>query len=560
MAEAGFIASRRATGIATGMADRPPSLLERAADTLVLLDGWRRYLTVFLAGAAAALALPPIFAWPVMFAVVPVFLFVLDGAEGDVSKGRLARARPAFATGWWFGFGYFLAGLWWIGSAFLVEAEQFAWALPLAVAGLPAGLALFFGLAAVATRALSGEGASRVLAFATCFAGAEWLRGHVLTGFPWNALGYTAMPTTFLMQPASLWGLYGVTFLALLAFAAPVLLVRSMRGNAWAFATIALMVTGHLVWSHMRLAAMPPETGTERIRIVQPNIAQADKWRSGNEAAILKRLIALSTAETGPDTRGLANIGHVVWPESAFPFLVQQQPQVLAAIADMLPESTRLLTGAMRGEAFLDRQPERVFNSTMVIDHQGTIRETGDKTHLVPFGEYLPFQAVLESLGIRQLTGRQGGFAVGRRRAVMNADRLPFLPLVCYEAIFSGAIFHDPQKRPAFLLNLTNDAWFGHTPGPYQHAHQSRLRAVEEGLPLVRAANNGISMVVDASGTIVASLPLGADGVLDVALPGRTVRTLYSRLGDWPFGLAILLASLALVWRRWRRGAPAGLG
>ena len=238
---------------ATFATERPGSPLTRLSDHLVLLDGWRRALAALGFGAASALALPPLGWWPVMFVTIPLFLFLLDGAEGNPDRGAIRRALPAFATGWWFGFGYLLAGLWWIGSAFLVEAEQFAWALPFAVTGLPAGLALFYGAGAVLARALGSDGWPRVLALAAALAGTEWLRGHVLTGFPWNALGYTAMPETFAMQPAALWGAYGVTFLALLVFAAPALFVRPGRGEAVALALVVLVVVAHAGWSAWRV-------------------------------------------------------------------------------------------------------------------------------------------------------------------------------------------------------------------------------------------------------------------------------------------------------------------
>ena len=546
---------------ADGFVEAPPSLPTRVSDHLVLLEGWRRLFAAFGFGAASALALPPLGWWPVMFATVPLTLFLLDGAEGHPDRGVLRRNVPAFAVGWWFGFGYLLAGLWWVGSAFLVEAEQFAWALPLAVAGLPAGLALFYGAGAVVARALGSDGWPRVLALAAAFAAAEWLRGHVLTGFPWNALGYAAMPNAFAMQPAALWGTYGVTFLALLVFAAPALLVRPGRGEWIALTLVAALALGHASWSASRLfAAVEAETIAReaaepvRIRIVQPAIDQREKWKAGNASNVFGRHVDLSTADTGPQTAGLAGVTYLVWPESAFPFLIQRQPGALAAIADILPPGTTLVTGAMRGEDFpLDGHkgsPARVFNSVLAIDHEGVIQEARDKTHLVPFGEYLPFQGVLEALGIRQLTGREGGFAAGRRRTLMQSGNVPFLPLVCYEVIFPGALFDRLPERPRFLLNVTNDGWFGRTAGPHQHAHQARVRAVEEGLPLVRAANSGVSMVVTMWGAVPASLPLGADGVLDATLPVTSTRTPYSRWGDLPLGLVLALSLVVLIRRR----------
>jgi apolipoprotein N-acyltransferase len=238
----------------------------------------------------------------------------------------------------------------------------------------------------------------------------------------------------------------------------------------------------------------------------------------------------------------MGDVTHLIWPESAFPFFLTREPDALAEIANLLPPGTTLITGGARiDDSHADGSRRRAFNSVYVIDHDGTILSVYDKLHLVPFGEYLPFQDTLERLGLMQLTKQPGGFAAGDRRRLIDAKPAPrFLPLICYEIIFPGAAI-PAGERPDWLVNVTNDAWFGISSGPYQHFQQARLRAIEEGLPFARAANNGISAVVDPVGRVVRSLPLGAQGIIDSSLPRAIARPLYARIGDGPLGIVIIL-------------------
>ncbi len=519
----------------------PP--IRAAAYRLPLLSGWRRMTVAAVAGAVAALALAPLDLWPAVFIAVPVVVLLLDGA-GRRRDGWRGGIRPAFAIGWAFGFGYFLAGLWWIGAAFLAGAENLVVLMPVAVVALPAGLALFWGAGAVLARLVWSPGWPRVVAFAAAMTLAEWLRGHLFSGFPWNSFGYTLAPSPLFMQSASLVGLWGLTALAFLAAAAPVLLLSigpRRRPDRLAFLAVALLFGLHLGFGAVRLAGGPDEAVPDiRIRIVQPAIAQNEKWASGEEDAVLGRYLALSAQ---PRADG-ATPNLYVWPETAFPFFLTERPQALAAIADMLPAGATLLTGAARAEA--DPRAEnglRVYNSVYVIADDGTIRDAYDKVDLVPFGEFLPFERTLSALGLRQVVAIPGGFDAGmRRRTLVLPAAPPAGPLICYEIIFPGAAV-EPGNRPGWLANVTNDGWFGDTPGPHQHLRQALMRAVEEGLPLVRAANTGISAVADPYGRILAQLPLGPAGALDAALPRALPPTVYARFGDAPFWAVWLLLS-----------------
>jgi apolipoprotein N-acyltransferase len=255
---------------------------------------------------------------------------------------------------------------------------------------------------------------------------------------------------------------------------------------------------------------------------------------------IFNRYISLSATTTSSETKGLSDITHLIWPESAFPFLLTRNRAAIAAIAALLPQSTTLITGAMRAEPPVAGKPNGfTFNSLYVINGEGEIIGAQDKVHLVPFGEYLPFQSQLESLGLRHLTRLRGGFSPGHQRRQIKLDNgPPFLPLICYEVIFSGEVRGSGDK-PGWIINLTNDAWYGNTPGPYQHLRQARVRAVEEGIPLIRAANTGISIISDSFGRIIRMIPLGKVGIIDGPLPKAIEGSKVQQGGNMPYWLIL---------------------
>lgn len=536
------------------------------ASRIAQLSGWRRLGVAFLAGSLSVLAMAPFFLWPVLFLTLPVLVWLIDGAAANgTGAGASFWQRPvgrAATAGWWFGFGYFLFGLFWIGEAFLVEADKFAWLLPFAVTMMPAGLALFTAAAVASARLYWPANVARVATLALTLSATEWLRGHILTGFPWNVLGYALTWPLPMMQSAALVGIYGLTLLAVLIFASPlVLLADNARKVAlWSAAAIAtlplILLYGFGVW---RLSGGPnPLLDGVRMRIVQASVAQRDKWRPEKQGAIFQDQLNLSRQNAAGHRDDLADVTFLIWPEAAMPFLPLQHPEALAAIGDLLPSGTQLITGALRLKQPLlasSNGARQGYNSLMVFGDKGNLETVYDKIHLVPFGEYLPFQSTLESIGLEQLTRWRGGFSVGRKpRPVLAIPGLPAVAgLICYEAIFPSAVVQGPE-RPGLLINLTNDGWFGDTTGPWQHFHQSRVRAVEEGLPLVRSANNGVSAVIDGHGQILDLLGLNARGVIDSSVPAALPPPLYARFGDWTF-LALALccaAGLAMFGRKLR--------
>ncbi|MBS0267925.1 MAG: apolipoprotein N-acyltransferase [Proteobacteria bacterium] len=523
-----------------------PPLIASARAWVMGLRGWKRALVAMAAGGLSALAFAPFFVFPIFFLTLAVFVWLIDGS---------ADWRRAFSAGWLFGFGYFFFNLFWIGEAFLVEADKFAWLLPFAVTLLPAGLALFWGIAAAVARLFWSEGIGRLFIFAIALSLAEWLRGHILTGFPWNLVGYALTYPLPLMQSAALFGAYGLTAIALFIFPAPLVVLGgrreplSIRKIVDAIALGAVPIALLLVYGAWRLQTPETFVSGVKLRIVQPSVPQREKWMAEYQRRIFDDHVALSLANPAGEKDSLAGITHLIWPEAAMPFFPLESPVALDILANILPPGTTLITGALRHDpspaaGAAPPADARALNSILVLNERAEPIATYDKINLVPFGEYVPWETTLATIGIQKLTHGRGSFSVGQKpRLLMAIPGLPAaLGLVCYEALFPGNIVQG-TARPGVLINVTNDGWFGESTGPYQHFHQARIRAVEEGAPLLRAANNGISAVVDPYGRALQVLGLNVRGVIDSALPEAVTPPLYARLGDWI--LAIIVAIYA---------------
>ena len=527
--------------------------LAEARRFVEMVRGWKRATLAIAAGGVSTLAFAPTFAWPVMFATFPVLVWLMDGAARSPKP-----KRDCAWVGWCFGFGYFFAGLLWIGEAFLVEAEVFAWLLPFAVTLLPAGLSLYWAAALAAIErfwptqgehSLRDDGV-RVLLLASALGLVEWLRGHWLTGFPWNTPGIALTGPLTLMQAVGVLGIYGLTLWAVFIFSLPLVVASRGVHRGWWQATggaaLALLpLSGAYLYGTWQLSLPPPAPlPGVKVRLVQPSIPQRDKWDASKQPEIFSQHLSLSRG--GDGERSLEGISHVIWPEAAMPFGPLDHPEALAAIAAILPPQTLLLAGALRLERDQSTNERRAYNSLLALDSKGEMVGLYDKVHLVPFGEYLPFQASLEAIGLQSLTRQRGGFTPGPLpKPRLDVPGLGTLAtLICYEAIFPGEV-HPGGARPDVILIVTNDGWFGNSTGPYQHWHQARLRAVEQGTPVIRSANNGISGVIDPYGRILGLLPMNSRATLDGVIPQRRGETVYAVSGDVIFWFNLIVFAIA---------------
>lgn len=493
------------------------------------LSGWRRLLFAFVMGAVSATAFAPLEFFPALLIGYAALVLLIDGADAGPRP-----VRRAAAAGWAFFFGQFLIGLHWIAYPFLVDPTNHLWQLPFAVASLPAGLALFGVLGCGVAAFFWQEGSARIFVFAICMAGAEWLRGHLFTGFPWNLSAYGWGASLALLQSASLMGAYGLSFLTILFGGA----LAEFFARRWRLPAASLLLFAAL-WSYgvYRLDTTPTDNDTGvSVRLVQPDIPQAEKHVPDLMVGRnWQRLIDLSARPGRPSV--------IVWPEDATGFPVAREPGALDEIGIFTARGQTLITGSDR----IVRTPPRLtaYNSLYLFGPHGAAPQTYDKFHLVPFGEYVPFARLLNQIGIRQLTIGEG-FSSGDHPHVMQvAGAPPMTPLICYEVIFPHAVTDPDAPRPGWFVNITDDSWFGPWAGPAQHFLIARVRAIEEGLPIARAANTGISAMIDGNGRVRTLLGLNRLGVVDATLPAALQPTLYARFGDLIFLLFLVTAAFA---------------
>lgn len=503
-----------------------------AGDTLRGLDLRRRLVAAFAAGLFSALGFAPFGLFPLLLLGFAALVLLIDGA--------VAGPRPlrnAAFTGWAFGFGQFLLGLHWIGYAFMVDPGAHEWQIPFVAVLLPGGLALFFAAAMAAAARFWRPGPARIFIFAIAYGLAEWLRGHILTGFPWNIPAYGWGASLAVLQSAALFGSYTLSLLTVLFGAALAELFTERPAfrlsGVMAGVFVALFIGGEV---RLGITDVPNVPGV-RLRLVQPDVPQAEKYQRPLIIRNWRRLIDLSMAPGDPTI--------IVWPEAAPPFLLDEQPLAIDQIGQMTAGKQALMTGGLRRD-FLPDGSVRMSNSFFVFGANGMPLGLYDKSHLVPFGEYLPIEQTLEKLGLKKLTGIEGSFTPGNgpvRISVPGAGVVT--PLICYEILFPGEVV--TGKRPDWFVNVTDDSWFGPWAGPRQHLLVARVRAIEEGVPVARAANTGISAIIDPLGRITNTLGLDKLGVVDGALPAAIAPTPYSRIHDWWFWLA-LCGLAGLIW------------
>ena len=504
---------------------------------ITTLRGWRAQLLALAAGAVSVAGQAPFHIWPLTLMSIMILVWLLDGAYA----GPHPR-RAGFWRSFSFAYGQFGAGLYWIGSAFISRGPDYIPLMPFALALLMAGLALIWALAGFVAMRFWSQGSRRIAVFALCFFAAEWVRGHFLSGFPWNLPGMVWSPGAPVSQAAAYIGVWGLSLLTLYAFAAPAALCGP--GPLWRRALP--MVLGLVVFaglytggrerlSHARAGNQPGV----RLRVVQAAIDQREKWKPENREAVLDHYLRLSTAAP------LNRVTHVIWPEGALPTLLLEDNHALARIAGVFRDGPVLITGITRRER--TAQGRIVYRNSLIAlsfaGGQPKIETVYDKHHLVPFGEYMPLGGLFAKLGIKGLVNFEDGFTPGPAPSSMHIAGLPvFSPQICYEIAYSG-FTPEGHGRPAWILNISNDAWFGDTTGPWQHLDQARFRAIEEGLPVIRSVSSGIAGVIDPYGRMQLRLGRKADHASDTALPVPLPATIETRYG----GLLLLAMAGVLL-------------
>jgi apolipoprotein N-acyltransferase len=501
----------------------------------------------FFLGCGLALALPPVgFVLP---GLLCLSLLVLRDSQ---------RALPGVGRQLWeglgFGLGYFIVALHWIGFAFLVDATAYLWMMPFAVGGLALLMAAYWAGAFAVASWFAARGFVYWIMLPLCLSLAEIARGFFFTGFPWAAPGLIADGMGSVAQVASLAGQPGLTLLVLLWASAcgQMLLWLWKRDRGLLLLPMAALVLLPLalVWGMYREAPVQDATTGVKVRLVQPNIPQSDKWRGDNAVAIFETLLRLTAAPGQPDV--------VVWPESSVPFLLAESSPALAQLDAVLAPGQQLLAGSLRREkrdSACKSCDDRYYTSILLIDDAGVVAGHYDKWRLVPGGEFLPLAWALEPLGFRRVVSLPESFTAGSGPANLTLAGIGNAAmLICYEAIFPDRLLPETE-RPRVIVNVTNDGWFGRSVGPYQHLAQVRMRAIEQGLPILRAANTGISAVIDSLGQVVAASTLETEAVVDAVLPASAGPTLFASFGFWiaTAAMAVLFA-IAGCTKTYRRG------
>lgn len=473
---------------------------------------WKKAGLLITLGLCVVAALPPIYILPLAFIGFSGLFLLLD---------RCTTAKQAFFTGWFFGVGFFGGGLYWLTNAFLVNAGKHGWLIPIAIPALAFAMGLFIGLTTLSAHFMwrnqkhPSQAFARIILFAVAWTLWEWVRSWIFTGFPWNLAGTVWAFSDVMMQPAAYVGAFGFSLLSVLALSLPACFYY-LEGNKRVLPLLACLlipilfgVTGSLRLQNANVTFYDDIT----LRLVQPNIDQAHKWDRNLKIANFNQHLELSLAENTNGKRP----SHIIWPETAVTYALNREPNVLRAVASVVPPGGAVLTGTPRMTP-RGQEPFQVWNSLLVVNEKAEITAVYDKSHLVPFGEYIPFRRFNP---IPKLTAGMVDFSAGDGIQTLQIKGLPsFSPLICYEVIFPGSVVNE-ENRPHWLLNLTNDGWYADSPGPYQHLISARMRSIEEGLPLIRVANTGITVATDAYGRVLSHLNYGQRGFIDVPLAKR---------------------------------------
>lgn len=513
-------------------------MIARLKDCVDTLSKWQARFLAGTLGFVAAFALPPLYH---IYLLIPAFSLLLWLVMAASSRWR------AFVVGWWFGGGFFAAGLYWVSFALLVDAEKFAWLIPITITGFALGFGLYSGFATFLVRAFPGHNlVGKALVLAASWTFFEWVRGWFLTGFPWNPLGTIWAFSDAMIQGASVVGVFGLSLLAVLLAVlpgtVPDIWEHRSRLPVWANALGVVLLVGLWWGGANRLTnGITDSVPNVRLRLVQPNIKQSEKWNPALRERHMFNQLRLSTA---PPQKGEQPPTHVIWSETSAPFFIGSHKPWLDLVGQAVPKEGLIILGAphMATPRGGSSETLKVTNSLLSIDDQGKITAQYDKFHLVPFGEYMPLK---EWLPLDRITQGAGSFLAGPGLVTLDLKGLPpMTPLICYEIIFPGEVI-DSKGQPKWILNITNDAWYGRSAGPYQHFVNTQLRATEQGVPVVRVAGSGMSGIFDSYGRVQGQLALGEKGFLDGPLPMALEKpTIFAQYGNKIILILVLLTSV----------------
>jgi apolipoprotein N-acyltransferase len=471
----------------------------------------KKNLLLFLAGALMDLALAPFYLFPVLFISFPYLC---------VSLQRASSNRQAFWYGWWFGFGYFVFGLYWISNSLLVDL-RFAWLIPFAISLIPAACGIFTGLVGYSYKRLK---INAPVYLAILWVIAEYIKGiFPFGGFPWNDIGYTSLFSIYFAQIASIGGIHFVGFVVVFIALLPVY-YKQKRGLFCALALIA----ASFIFGFAKISTEGGKFTEKTVTIIQPNIAQSLKWDPERMRQNFFETMALASKSDSDFT---------IWPESSIPYPIEKGEAVKAMVASATPVGKVTIASSTR----IQGDYEKIWNALYIVDSSAKILDVYDKHHLVPFGEYVPLRSVLP---IDKITPGMIDFSAGDKGKVLSARGVKFLPLICYEIIFPTYA----KGNYDFIVNITNDAWFGNSTGPQQHLAMARMRAIEQGRPVLRAANTGVSAIIDSNGTIINSIDYGQKGVISSKIPSKLENTVaYRGVGDALFLLMLIIALIRAI-------------
>ncbi len=492
------------------------------------------YLLSIIIGFVSSYAFAPTYWLLLIFITFPIFMRMLYKSKSY---------RKSFFIGWSFGFGYFLGGLYWISYSLLVDNKLFGWLIPFAIIFIPLILALYIGVLGIIVHKLKPQNGSTTgfaVLFVCLWTLFEIIRTNLFTGFPWLALGYSLSRSTVMLQSASIGGVFLLSFILLCSISVIFVIANSAfnKGSLklpiiaiCAFISLPII---NYIYGKYRLQNANVEFTKYHIRIVQPNISQHLKWSAQQQYKNLLKTIALTS-------ESLKDNNYIIWPESATSTYPLNKEETRNLVKKAIPKNSYLISGGLKYGKNLE-----VWNSIFVIDHEGKVVDSYDKIHLVPFGEYIPYRKFLP-FSINKITHGLSDFSPGTTVKVIKIKDLPsFRPLICYESFFPKEILNKKSGIPKLLINFTNDAWYGNSPGPYQHLDMTILRSIEYGIPIIRAANTGISAITDPYGRYLHSLPLNKEGVIDEKIPFPIAySTIYSINGDYT--LFIILFFLLII-------------